>query len=123
MQPVSRRRFLSTTAALCAAPTFVPRSALGSETVAAPSERIRIGLIGCGKMANDYHIPSLLAQPDTQVVAVCEVDRTRREHAKRRVETYYQEHDRAAACDTYNDFRELLARDDVDAVCIATTDS
>lgn len=122
MHFVSRRRFLSTTAAVCAAPTFVPRVALGSETVAAPSDRIRIGLIGCGKMANDYHIPSLLEQPDTQVVAVCEVDRTRRAHAQRRVETYYKDRDRAGACHTYNDFRDLLARDDIDAVCIATPD-
>jgi predicted dehydrogenase len=74
-------------------------------------------------MANDYHLPELLKQPDVQVVAVCEVDRTRREYAAQRVaEHYAQTGGTDRACRSYIDFREMIARDDIDAVCIATPD-
>jgi predicted dehydrogenase len=94
---------------------------------AAPSERITVAIIGCGKMANDYHIPELLKIPDVQVVAVCDVDTTRRDHAKARVEKHYgsasdskcREFD---GCRSVADFRELVSAKDVDAVCIATPD-
>src|SRR5207302_8240249 len=85
----TRRDFLRGTATALAAPAFVPASALGRGGKAAPSERITIGFIGCGKMANDYHLSTLLSFADVQAVAVCEVDRNRREHAKRRVERAY----------------------------------
>jgi predicted dehydrogenase len=55
-------------------------------------------------------------------VAVCDVDTTRREHAKNRVEKFYKERGRTETCAAYNDFRELIARKDIDAVCIATPD-
>ena len=86
-------------------------------------ERISVGIIGCGKMANDYHIPELLGLGDVQVIAVCEVDQSRREHAQTRVNKYYsdQKHD-FRGCDSYVDFRKLLQRDDLDAVCIASPD-
>lgn len=88
-----------------------------------PSERITIGIIGCGRMAGDYHLPELLNQPDTQVVAVCDVDRNRREAARKRVDAHYSsaktEH---RSCAAFSDFRELLADSGVDAVCIATPD-
>jgi len=73
-------------------------------------------------MANDYHLPELLRFEDVQAVAVCEVDARRREHAKARVEKAYSEKQRASfkGCDAYADFRELLGRKDIDAVCIAT---
>jgi predicted dehydrogenase len=105
------------------APAIVSASALGNSTAAAASERITVGVIGCGKMANAYHIPQLLAQPDVQVVAVCEVDQKRREHAKRRVDTKYSTAKREyKGCDALVDFRKIIERDDIDAVCIATPD-
>jgi predicted dehydrogenase len=92
-------------------------------TRALPSERITVAIIGCGKMANDYHIPELLAQDDVQVVAVCEVDQNRREHAQKRVnDKYSTEKKDFRGCDAYADFREVLARKDIDAVLIATPD-
>jgi predicted dehydrogenase len=119
----SRRTFLRASAAALAAPLVVPSSVFAQSDRPAPSDRITVGFIGCGKMANDYHLPELLRIPDVQAVAVCEVDAKRREHAKQRVEKAYAEKSAAGAykgCDTYADFRELLARKDIDAVCIAT---
>jgi hypothetical protein len=86
----TRRDFLRSAAPALAAPAFVSASALGKGDRAAASERITVGFIGCGKMANDYHLPTLLSFGDVQAVAVCEVDRNRREHAKRRVEQAYE---------------------------------
>lgn len=117
----SRRTFLKSTAA--AAPAIVAASAFGSPFRAAPGDRITVAMIGCGKMAFDYHIPELLKQPDVQIVAVCEVDKTRREHAVKRVhEKYSTDKSDFKGCDAYVDFREVISRDDIDAVCIATPD-
>ncbi|HEX8203919.1 MAG TPA: Gfo/Idh/MocA family oxidoreductase [Isosphaeraceae bacterium] len=123
MQPSAhpnRRRFLGAAAGSLAFPTIVPSTVFGTHEKAAPSERITIGFIGCGKMANDYHLSQLLGFGDVQALAVCEVDRTRREHARRRVEEAYQGKTPYQGCAAYADYRELIARDDIDAVCIAT---
>ncbi len=117
---MTRRSFVQGAALAAAAPTLASASALGRGGHTAPSERINVAVIGCGKMANDFHLPTLLGFKDVQIVAVCEVDASRLEHAKQRVVSAYAGSDRARACDTYVDFREVLARKDVDAVCIAT---
>ena len=120
---VSRRHFLTTSAAVASAPLIVSATAMGSPRRASANERMSVAMIGCGKMANDYHIPELLKQDDVQLVAVCEVDQTRREHALDRVRQHYStdKHD-FKGCDTYVDYREVIARQDIDAVCIATPD-
>jgi predicted dehydrogenase len=119
---ISRRTLLQAGAAvMVAAPTIVPASALGRGGHRAPSDRITVGFIGCGKMANDYHLPTLLGFTDVQALAVCDVDSNRRAHAKQRVQAAYAADDRASKeCAEYNDFRDLLARKDIDAVLIAT---
>lgn len=119
---ISRRRLLQGVgASLIAAPMLIPESARGAGGHTAPSERITVGIIGCGVMARGYHISSLLGFPDAQILAVCDVDTTRRQDAKRRVEDKYSSENRATKkCDEYNDFRELLARKDIDAVVIVT---
>lgn len=109
-------------AAAVAGPVIVPRIVRGDTRRAAPSERITVGFIGVGKMANDYHLPTLLDFPDVQAVAVCDVDTNRREHAKKRVQEAYAGKAGAGDCAAYSDFRELLARKDIDAVVIATPD-
>ena len=118
---VTRRTFLQTTGAVF--PTIATSSLFGSTTRSAPSDRTNVAIIGCGKMANNYHIPQLLRQPDVQVVAVCEVDKTRLDHAQKRVNDKYSSNKSGFnGCDTYVDYREVIARDDIDAVCIATPD-
>jgi predicted dehydrogenase len=120
----TRRQFLARIAqASLAAPLVAPASAVfGGDDKAAPSERIAVGIIGCGKMANDYHIPELLRAKDAQVVAVSDVDRTRREHALKRVEAHYSKDSTQKGCKAYVDFRELIAEKGLDAVLIATPD-
>ncbi len=121
--PLSRRQFLrSASAALVAAPAIAPAIALGLGGRAAASERITVGFIGAGKMANDFHLPELLKQPDVQALAVCDVDRTRREHARKRVEQAYSKETSYRGCAEFADFREIITRRDIDAVCIATPD-
>ena len=71
-------------------------------------------------MANDYHLSTLLTFGDVQALAVCEVDKNRRLHAKQRVEQAYGGKTAAKGCADYTDFRELIGRKDIDAVCIAT---
>ncbi len=113
---VSRRRFLAGAASALAAPYFVPRSAWGA------SGRIAIGAIGCGGRGSS-HVRTFLGHGDTQVVAVCDPFQSKRERAKQWAEQRYA--GRAGkgtykGCAAYADFRELVARDDIDAVVIAS---
>lgn len=126
---LSRRDFVATVGLAGAAigsgigfPSAAPSEKRAGRRVA-PSDRITVAIIGCGKMANDYHIPELLNQPDVQVVAVCEVDEKRRAHAQKRINDHYASAKQDfRGCDAYDFFREVLSRDDIDAVCIATPD-
>ena len=81
------------------------------------SERITLGVIGIGPRAT-YDLGGMLKQPDCQCVAVCDVQASRREAGKKLVDKHYGNQD----CVLYRDFRELLARPDIDAVLIATGD-
>ncbi len=117
---LTRRQFVQgAVVAAVAAPAIVPSSVFGEDP---PSERLTVGFIGCGKMAGGYHLSTLLRQSDVQALAVCEVDKTRREHAQRRVEGTYGGEKTYKGCQTTTDFREVIRRDDIDAVCIATPD-
>ncbi len=115
---VSRRRFIGGIAAAFSVPMIVPRSVLGGAGFVAPSEKIRVGSIGIGKMMYGSHLPHFVKMPELQVVGVCDVDTTRREAGKKRVDDAYGNQD----CATYVDYHELLARDDVDAIACATPD-
>ncbi|NIA13815.1 MAG: Gfo/Idh/MocA family oxidoreductase [Nitrospiraceae bacterium] len=118
----SRRSFLKGAAAMAAAPYIVPASALGLDGAVAPSNRITMACIGVNSRGTG-DMKSFLNHADTQVVAVCDVDKAHRERAKRIVETRYAKNRSGyTGCDVYNDFRDVMARDDVDAVMIATPD-
>ena len=117
---LNRRQFFDRSArvASVAVPMMIPASALGRAGRIAPSERIAVGSIGVGTMGSaDMH--ALMGIPEVQVVAACDVKSTMRKRAKQAVDAHYGNKD----CAVYNDFGELLAREDIDAVCIATLDS
>jgi predicted dehydrogenase len=114
----SRRSFLSTAAkagAMVAAPLFIPGAVFGKNGSVAPSERIVVGGIGIGNRGT-YDLGCFLQQPDVQFVAVCDVKAVRRAAVKAMVDKQYGNQN----CGTYRDFHDLLARDDIDAVLIAT---
>jgi predicted dehydrogenase len=112
---ISRRNFLKAASALTAAAPFIlPSQVWGAKT--APSGRLTMGFIGMGMQSRGL-LSNFLWQ-ETRVLAVCDVDSTRRDDAKRKVDKFYGNSD----CAAYNDFRELIARKDIDAVCIATPD-
>ena len=113
-----RRRFLKTSLAASAAitaPAIIPSSALGRDGAVAPSERIVVGGIGIGRRGT-YDLSCFLPQPDVQFVAVCDIKARQRAGIKRIVDRHNGNQD----CETYRDFRDLLQRDDIDAVLIAT---
>lgn len=115
---IHRRRFLKTAiqaGALLAVPRIVPASALGKDGAVAPSERIVLGGIGIGGRGS-YVLGCFLQEPDVQFVAICDVRAERRERVKQMVDTKYGHQD----CAMVRDFREFLARQDLDAVLITT---
>ena len=123
----SKRRFNRRTIlkSAVAAPLLMPSLVFGKDDAVTPSERIALGMIGVGMMGRG-HLRVCLGYPEAQVVAACDVDRWRREDAKTQVEQAYAARQPSGSfkgCRTYNDLRELLASDDIDAVVIATGDN
>ncbi|MHC4519161.1 MAG: Gfo/Idh/MocA family protein [Planctomycetota bacterium] len=119
---MKRRAFLKHTAgcALGAAcfPHVVPSSALGKAGTVAASERITVGCIGVGSHGTSMNLKSYLAQKDAQVVAVCDVDQR---HLRRGRDMVYQKYGNQD-CTAYKDWRDIIARSDIDAVMISTPD-
>ncbi len=108
-----------------AAPCFVPASALGLADKPAPSNRINLGMIGVGRQGFAVNLPWFLYADECQVVAVCEADGWRLERARQKVEDHYSVRAPGGpykGCMTTRDFREVLARKDIDAVMISTCD-
>jgi predicted dehydrogenase len=103
---------------IVAVPTIIPGTALGADGRAAASERIAVGVIGLGGRGR-YVMGAFMEQPDAQVVAVCDVIGDRSKAGRKLVNDKYGNED----CATYIDFLELLDRDDIDAVLIATGDN
>lgn len=130
----SRREFLKKSAATTAlaVPYFAPASVFGAT---APSNRITLACIGVGNQGFPV-MQRFLKHDDCQIVAVCDVNRGShgykeenhfygREPAKQEVEKHYAKRRPAGdfkGCEAYNDYREVIARDDIDAVVIASPD-
>ncbi|HSV73602.1 MAG TPA: Gfo/Idh/MocA family oxidoreductase [Chthonomonadales bacterium] len=115
---VSRRDFVARAVgagAAVAAPWIVPARARGAVP---PSERITAGVIGVGIMGRGI-LGYYLSEPAIRIIAVCEVDRVRRDAAMQSVQAAYGA---TSGCTAYNDYREMLARPDLDAVLIVTPD-
>ena len=122
---MQRRRFLKSAglaAAAAAAPTILPSRLFGAQ---APGNRVNLAFIGTGRQAQGLNIPQFIAVPGVHVVAVCDVDAWRMHEAKGLVERTYAAQSSSGSytgCATHRDFREVLARRDVDAVMISTPD-
>ena len=117
---LSRREFIKGAAAVggsIAFPYIVSSSALGKAGSVSPSNRIVMGCIGLGTQGTD-NMRAFLGQEDVQVAAVCDVREGTRRKSKQIVDEHYGNSD----CAVYKDFRELMARDDIDAVSIAPPD-
>jgi predicted dehydrogenase len=119
---INRRQLLSKaaggSAALIGFPYLVWPSALGKGSSIAASERITIGFIGVGGHGRAVNLTNFLANADAQAVAVCDVDTNNRNIARDMVNKKYGNRD----CATYNDFQNIIERDDIDAVMISTPD-
>lgn len=111
----TRRKFLSVVGLAAAGPLILPRaSALGY----ARNEAVRVGMIGMGVRGREILHGYLLGNSRVRVVAICDVDTTRREHHTREVNDRYANSD----CASFNRHEDLLALDRLDAVVIATPD-
>src|SRR5262245_50370917 len=104
---ISRRRFLATTGAALAAPTFIPASAFGRADKPAPSERIALGVVGWG-MQGPGNTDAFLSLKACQVVAACDLDKNHLQAAVDTINGHYGNQD----CKRYQDYREMMARKD-----------
>ena len=125
---IRRRDFVKTLATASAAfgvPQWIPASALGRDNAVAPSERITLGFIGVGDHGVGMNLRNFLPQPDAQVVALCDVDGSRITRAEQVARDHYSAatpSGRYGALYATRDWRDIIARQDVDAVVVSTPD-
>lgn len=116
----TRRDFIAKTTAAAATAslaTIVPSHVMGADDQTSPNDKLSLGVIGIGPRCT-YDLTAMLKQTDIRCVAIADVQQSRRDAGKKLVDTAYGNKD----CVLYRDFRELLAREDIDAVLIATGD-
>lgn len=104
-------------------PTIVPAHVLGGKN--APSNKINIGQIGCGRIARTHDLPGTWKFDQARIMAVCDLDRHRTVETKQLIEEYYtKKTGQANYIDVkmYDDYRTLLQNKDIDAVMISTPD-
>ncbi len=116
MKNTDRRSFIKKSAGAAAGIITAPY--ILSSCSNAPSKQITLGMIGVGSHGVEWNMKAFLEMADVKILAVCDVDSKRKIDAKRIVDEKYQNQD----CDAYNDFRDVLARKDIDAVMISTPD-
>jgi len=118
---VSRRGFLKTAAGAAAGaiaiPSIVPSSVFGADGGVAPSNRLHVGMIGVGSQGT-WDMRGFLDKPESLVVAVCDIDVKHQKLAKTEVDNKYGNSD----CKTYGDFRDMIARSDIDIISTAIPD-
>lgn len=122
----SRRKFIKSSiigaSAAFAVPTIVPSTVFGKN---APSNKINIGQIGCGRIARAHDLPGTWQHDDCRIVAVSDLDSNRMEDGKKLVESYYNKKKgsgQAVDVKMYGDYKEMLLDKDIDAVIISTPD-
>lgn len=120
-QPMSRRLWLkhaaATTAAFSGVPFFIPASALGAGDRPAPSKRLTMAIIGIGSMGM-RNLKGFLNEDDCQITAVCDLDGTRLKAGADEVNQHYGNTD----CAQIHDFRDVIARKDIDLLCLSVPD-
>ena len=122
-QPINRRSFIKKTSATALAtaaiPSIVPASVFGKN---APSNRIQIGQIGCGRIARGHDLPGTMQHEIAQLVAVCDLDQNRMKDGKTLVDNYYQGKGKKVDTKMFESYQEMIAHKDIDAVIISTPD-
>ncbi len=123
---LTRRHFLKTSLAGAAGslvlPTILPSSVFGAN---APSKKIHVAQLGCGRIAHQMDMPGIIQHDAARIVALCDLDSQRLDHAKKYVDGYYakkQGGDKTPAVKTFADYRELLKAPDIDAVAVSTSE-
>ena len=123
---MKRRSFIEKTtissAAMIGIPSIVPATVFGKN---APSNRINIGQIGCGRIARSHDLPETMIYDVSNVMAVCDLDSNRLKDGKILVDDFYKEKKgkkRYNGTKMYEDYREMLLNKDIDAVMISTPD-
>ena len=123
---MKRRNFLKNTVATTAGaliiPTIVPSSVFGKN---APSNKINIGQIGCGRIARAHDMPGTMQHEVARMIAVSDVDSNRMADGKKFVEDLYKKQsgsNNAVDVKMYGDYKDMLANKDIDAVIISTPD-
>src|SRR6266705_3295527 len=114
---LTRRHFIALTGMAAAAPTIIPASALGRGGAVAPSNRITMGVVGWG-MQGPSNTRAFLGNADCQVVATCNIDKRHLQASLDTINGHYKNQD----CKGYHDYREMMARKDIDAVMLAVPD-
>ncbi len=117
----NRRDFIKKTsgaiAGLAAFPFIIPSSIIGKNKIIAPSDKIKVGCIGIGWQGTG-NMEAFLREHDSVVIGVCDIDKNHLANAKSIVDTYYGNND----CKTYNNYKELLERKDIDVISLALPD-
>jgi len=111
----SRRKFLAQSAAALGFPSIIPSSVLGQN---APSNQITMAVFGWGMMGPG-NTNNFMAQSDCRVLAACDIDKRNLEKAVGTINGYYKNTD----CKGYHDYREVMARKDIDTVMLALPDN
>ncbi|HLR31154.1 MAG TPA: Gfo/Idh/MocA family oxidoreductase [Fodinibius sp.] len=113
---------LITSTGIAAFPNILPSSVLDKN---GPNDKINIGQIGCGRIAQSHDLPETLSHDVARMIAVCDVDSNRMKDAKKLVEQFYAVKEGSKnyiEVKMYEDYRELLLNPDIDAVIISTPD-
>lgn len=122
-QHLNRRSFIKKTSAsalaTAAIPSIVPSSVFGKN---APSNRIQVGQIGCGRIARAHDMPGTMQHEIAQMVAVCDLDQNRMKEGKALVDSFYQEKGKKVDTKIFESYQEMIAHKDIDAVIISTPD-
>jgi predicted dehydrogenase len=119
---ISRRNFMGTTTTAAAAfgfPTIIPSSVLGAD---APSNTIQVGQIGFGRIGSSMDVPGIIGCKGVKYVAVADLDKGRIAAGLKYMNDYYAKHNTSVDVKGYQDYNEIIARRDIDAVAISTPD-